>query len=74
MLRDLLENATFLYNTVLVYFLAALPGFLTVHHQIILPSRAARLVYAVSFMREEGQVGRLKKPRTKLGEEAKAFY
>lgn len=46
MLRDLLENAVFLYNSVLLYFLAVLPDFLTEHYQVILPSGTARLVYA----------------------------
>lgn len=45
MLRDLLENAAFLYNIVLLYFLA-LPDFLTVHYQVILASGTARLTYA----------------------------
>lgn len=48
MLRDLLENAVFLYNPVVLYFLAALPGFLTAHYQVILPSGTARLIYAAT--------------------------
>lgn len=47
MLRDL-ENAVFLYSPVPLYFLAALPDFLRVHYQVILPSRTARLVYAAT--------------------------
>lgn len=48
MLRDLLENAVFPYNPVLLYFLVALPDFLTAHYQVILPSGTARLVYAAA--------------------------
>lgn len=47
-LRDLLENAAFLYDIVLLYLLAALPDFLTAHCQVILPSGTARLVYVAA--------------------------
>lgn len=57
MLRDLLENVAFLYNIVLLYFLAALPDFLTVHYQVILPSETAKLVHAAASLGTKGELG-----------------
>ena len=48
MLRDLLGNVAFLYKVLLLYFLAAVPDFLTEHSQAILPSGTAKLVHATA--------------------------
>ena len=48
MLGNLLKNAPFLYNILMSYFLAALPDFLSVHQQVILPNGTAGLIYAAA--------------------------
>lgn len=66
MLRDLLENAAFLSNIVFLYFLAALPDFLTVHYQVILPSGTAAWGM-------EGKLGDSRGPDQSWQKEQKAF-
>lgn len=57
MLRNLMENEAFLYNIVFSCFLDALPDFLTVQQQVILPSGTGRLIYAAAWLGRKGRLG-----------------
>ena len=65
-------NEAFLYNIVFSCFLAALPNFLTVHQQVIVPSGTGRLIYA-AWLGRKGRLGDSRGPDQSRGEDQSPF-